>query len=446
MQDWLTRGAAARPEHPFIRTPDLIHSYAKVDERAWAAAAAIGELGLSPGARVGLIADNSVETVAALFGIWRAGHAAVVLNGRLTTPELEVLMRRAEIGLVIGDAPALGRANLGFGSLDGAKSVNPVDVPAIELVAFTSGSGGVPKGVRLTGSNLEASAAASAIHLDHRQEDVWLANLPLFHIGGLMILFRSAREMATVLLHSGFDATATADALETGQANLASMVAFTLDRTLRVNTNRFDRVKAVLVGGGPVPVDLVAAASGRGLPILASYGLTETASQIATARRAGEMSLAPVHRAEIRVERGVIEVRGPMVTPGYLDQPERSEADWLVTGDLGRIDDDGGLWVTGRADTVIVTGGENVEPEEIESVLRQHPGVEEVVVVGVPDPVYGSVVAAVFEGEAGSGEVERFGRYRLAGFKIPKKWLRVDAVPRNHVGKVDRAGALDLFR
>lgn len=445
MRDWLSESARSRPEHPFLVTPAASWSFGQADERTWRLAAGLIERGVDRGTRIGLWATNSVETVLLMFAVWRVGAEVVLVNRRLTVNEAAGHLDAAAAAVVTGVGPPdLGRPwidpqNLGA---DGPVPELGVEETATALIIFTSGSAGPPKGVRLTHANLAASIAASVEAVDHDHEDRWLTNLPLFHIGGAMIPLRSAAVGATVLLEPGFDAVRSGLMLATGQATIASMVAQTLESTLAV-ADRFEGVKAVLVGGGPVPEDLVQRAVARGLPALRTYGMTETTSQVATERRPGA-GLTAVIGAEIRVRGDRVEVRGPMLSPGYLGEPDRAADEWFQTGDRGEVDANGRLAVLGRIDTVVITGGENVSPEEVEAVIRSHPGVVDVVVVGLPDPKWGSVLVAVYEGDAGAGELERHVRYRLAGFKVPKWWNRVESLPRTPIGKVDRQAATRL--
>jgi O-succinylbenzoic acid--CoA ligase len=320
----------------------------------------------------------------------------------------------------------------------------PIPDERVALIVSTSGSSGPPKGVRLTFGNLEASARASASHLDHGLDDRWLCDLPIFHVGGASILVRSLLQATTVLLEERFDPVRSAALLRAGDATLASMVSATLSRTLDMHPRRYSGVRAVLVGGGPVPFDLLERARAGGLPAVATYGMTETASQVATGRLSdGKVVALP--GAELRTIDGRIQVRGPMVFRGYVGEPDRDPASWFETGDLGAVATDGSLQVFGRADEVIITGGENVHPAEVESVLSEHPGVAGVVVLGMPDPTWGASVVAVYEGEATPGELDRHARYRLAGFKLPRQWIRVDALPRASIGKIDRQAVRALL-
>lgn len=314
------------------------------------------------------------------------------------------------------------------------------------LVVYTSGTTGEPKGVRLTRENLEAAARASMDHLDHGPDDTWLAVMPLHHVGGLSILVRSAFAGGAVLLEERFDPVAVASALR-GEATIVSVVPTMLQRLLEVDPGPYPRLRAVLVGGGPIPDGLLERAAEAGLPALPSYGMTEAFGQVATLRPGSE----PARRAhllpgvEIRIEEdGRIAVRGPQVSPGYLGEPDRDE-DWLVTNDLGVLDDEGVLTVLGRADTVIVTGGEKVDPATVERRLVEHPGVEEAVVVGLPDEEWGEVVACLYSGIAQPGDLRSWLGERLPGYMVPKQWRAVGGIPRTSLGKPDRAAAAAAF-
>ncbi|TML75357.1 MAG: 2-succinylbenzoate--CoA ligase, partial [Actinobacteria bacterium] len=264
-----------------------------------------------------------------------------------------------------------------------------------DTVLFTSGTTGAPKAVVLTRLNHEASAIASAWNLGVAPDDRWLCVLPLHDIGGLAILLRSAMYGTTAVLHERFDAERVVAAIEAGEVSLVSLVPTMLRRMREAGLSGPGGVRAILLGGGPVPRDLLEWAAAIGLPVLQTYGMTETASQIATLR-AGEAVAhhgsagRPLPGVELAVDgAGEILVRGPMVSAGAL-----SADGWLHTGDRGHLDEDGFLHVEGRIDDVIVTGGENVAAVEVEQALLSHPAVADAAVAGRPDPDWGRAVTA----------------------------------------------------
>jgi len=446
MDDLLAAAARRRPRHPFLVGAFGTLVFADVEAAVARAAGDLAARGVGPGVRVGVWATNTPATVAAAFAVARAGGSALLLNPRAAPVEAAAQVAEAGARLVLGAGVPDVRAEVCDPSaLDGPPLTVSAAAPGDEaLVVFTSGSTGRPKGVRLTRANLAASAAASAAHLGHGPDERWLAVLPLCHVGGFSVLTRSAREATTVLLEPRFDPARARDVLA-AEASLASVVPTMLARLLDSGVPDRLRVRAVLVGGAAAPPGLLARAVAAGLPVLATYGMTETCSQVATTLPGADPTgpLAPLPGVELRIVGGRIEVRGPMVSPGYVGEPPTGG--WLRTGDLGKLTPEGGLRVLGRADDVIITGGENVHPAVVEEALARIDGVGEVVVVGVPDPQWGERLAAAYTGPAEVGTVERAARSVLAGFEIPRVWLRLAAVPLTPAGKPDRLAVRRLL-
>jgi o-succinylbenzoate---CoA ligase len=310
------------------------------------------------------------------------------------------------------------------------------------LVVFTSGSTGPPKGVRLSLLNLQAAASASADHLGHGPDDVWLLAMPLHHVGGISILVRQAYTGGSVTLLPRFDPDDVAEAMK-GRVTMVSVVPTMLSRLL--HRGPFSGLRAVLVGGGPIPSGLLERAVDSGLPVLPTYGMTETFGQVATLRPDAPLAYEahPLPGVDLRVESdGRIALRSPQISPGYLGQPDRLDS-WFVTNDIGELGDDGAVRVMGRADTMVVTGGENVSPQRVEAVVRQHPDVTDAVVVGISDPEWGQMLVCLHE--AGPDDLGDWVAQRLPGFMVPKRWVRVDALPRTSIGKPDRDAAARLL-
>ena len=443
VEDWLRRAAIDRPDHPFLIHPDgSVTTFDEMEQRVQAIVGALRSHGLGAGDLVGVAPHNDVISVARLFAIPRTGAASLIVNTRLTANE-------------ISDRLVWAGAAAACDGLAGLPDPGDIGAPDQSIVLggdrdhsilFTSGSTGRPKAVRLTWGNFEASAAASATVLEHTAIDRWYAALPLFHVGGLSILIRSAREQSTVYLERSFDPLRAARLLLDGDATLGSLVASMLRQILDVEAGPFRGVKALLIGGGPSPLELLAEATDAGLGVLPTYGMTETTSQIATRPLSDALhpglSAVPVPGAQLRIGvGGVIEVDGPMVSPGYLGEPERQG--WFRTSDVGELVD-GRLRVLGRADDVIITGGENVHPAEVERIMSGLDGVRAVVVVGVPSERWGEEVVAVVEGDIAPGALDRHARYHLAGFKVPKRWVLVPSIPMSGIGKPDRTAARAL--
>jgi O-succinylbenzoic acid--CoA ligase len=364
------------------------------------------------GDRVATTLAPGLDFAALMHALPRIGAVFVPLNPRDPDPPF------AGAGLVV-EAP-----------LDAPEPDVPlrseVDPDEVQVVLHTSGTTAAPKPVELTYGNFAASAEASAANLGVEPDDRWLCAMPLFHVGGLSILTRSAIYGTCAVIHERFDAERMRDSLESGEATLVSVVATMVRRLRAAGLTKAPALRAALVGGGPVPRDLIDWGAEVGLPFVETYGMTETCSQIATPR------LLP--GADVRIaDDGEILVRGPMVAPGAL-----SDDGWLHTGDRGRLDPDGRLWVDGRLKDVIVTGGENVAAAEVEEALVAHPLVDDAAVVGRPDPEWGeAVVAFVVAGHAVTDdELREHCRERLAGFKVPRVFERVGELPRTESGKL----------
>jgi o-succinylbenzoate---CoA ligase len=337
-------------------------------------------------------------------------------------------------------APAPARARLAVSRpLEGRPADvelrDTVDPTAVHSVIHTSGTSGTPVPVELTYANHHSSAMASAESLGVDPDDRWLCPLPLHHVGGLAVLLRSAIYGTTAIVHERFEMGRVRASLESGEATIVSLVPTMLARLREGGLRKAPELRAVLLGGGPIPSELLAWATEAGLPVRPTYGMTEAASQIATGSP-GEPGARPLPGVELRIgKQGELLARGPMVSRGAL-----AEDGWLHTGDTGRLDFDGRLYVEGRLKELIVTGGENVAPAEVEAALLEHPAVSDVGVVGRPDQEWGEAVTAyvVLSSPLEDGELIAHCRARLAPSKVPKRIDRVGRLPRNAAGKLLR--------
>ncbi len=315
------------------------------------------------------------------------------------------------------------------------------DLDAIHCRILTSGTSGPPRAIGLTYGNHLWSAVGSAFNLGVDPQDRWLCCLPLYHVAGLEIVMRSVIYGTGAIVHDGFDLDRVEDSLERQGVTLISLVTTQLSRLLEAGVD-LSGPRAILVGGGPVPLEVLEEAVARGASVVQTYGLTEAASQVTTlspqdARRKLGSAGRPLLTTHLRIQDGEILVQGPMVAPGCAD-----EDGWLHTGDLGRIDDEGFLYVEDRLGDVIVSGGENVLPTEVEEVLLRHPDVADAAAVGRADPEWQQAVAAVVvlrDGAAvGADELRRHCAESLASYKVPKRFEFVSELPRTASGKLLR--------
>lgn len=366
-----------------------------------------------------------------LAEVWDAGAAALPVNPALPETEVRALLDRLR--------PASIEDENGTTEL-------PVAVPVKEGVALvvpTSGSSGEPKGVELSHSALEASARAYAARLGTSGGERWLCCLPLSHIGGLGILVRSRLAGTAPVVLDRFDAEAVSAERD---ATLISLVPTTLIRLLDAGAD-LSRWSAVLIGGAGLAPGQRQRALDSGVRLVQTYGMTETCGGC-------NFDGLPLDGVDMKVLDEQIFVRGPVLMDGYRLQPEltgRALKDgWFATADRGRIGPEGRLEVLGRVDDVIVTGGEKVDPEEVEAVLRTHPGIADAAVAGVPDPEWGQAVAALVV-PAGNGpvpgpaEVRSFLAVSLAPFKAPKRVVAAERIPRTASGKVRRPAVRQLL-
>lgn len=406
--------------------------------------------GIGPGHRVVVAEPAGVRFAALLFACLRLGAAMVPLSPRAPAVERERVLRDARPRAVVEDGEVTLRED--------AAEADPGDA----FVLYTSGTTGTPKGVRQTLANHLASADACRQSLAITERDRWLLMLQPHHVGGLAIFLRSAAQALPLIAVPRFDETAVLEALRQYQPTVVSAVPTMIARLVEAGgTDLLREVRVILLGGAPAPRVQLRGWLEAGIPICASYGLTETASQITTVPPGRGLELigtAGVVNPDAEIEIlprpdlapagdpdpssvGEIVARGPVVSPGYTnpDLPGAPGGGRFQTGDLGRLRD-GVLTVLGRIDDAIITGGENVHPDEVEAVLRAHPEVVDAAVTGHPDPVWGEVVTAwvVADPRISDEELKEWCRVRLAPPKIPRRWHRVASLPRSEGGKLRR--------
>jgi O-succinylbenzoic acid--CoA ligase len=451
--------AAEHGEDPALIFGDTTWSWSDLHRHTSAVTGWLQERGVSAGGRVCVVAGNHPGLVPLHVAAARLGALVVPLNARLTASERTPLLARVQARVTLEDAHL-------HAALDGPPvSMDHVAPERPLTVLFTSGTTGSPKGAVLSLGNFLASAKANADNLGGDAAQRWLGTLPLFHVGGLAMMWRCLAYGATLVLQPRLDVATALQALEHQGITHLSLVPTTLARLLdAMDTRNFPRtVRAALIGGGPVSSARVESARSRGLPALQTWGMTETTSQICTQRLddlATDHAGPPLPGTHVRVvddeskpvpqgQAGGLEVRGPTVMLGYLDDAAGTAAafrvDWLRTGDLGSMGTNGAVSILSRRADLILRGGENVYPTEVERVLVQHPAVVEAAVLPVADEQWGQVPAAfvAWRGEDLEGLQRHTGEH-LATFKRPVHWVSVPELPRNAMGKVDRAALLAL--
>jgi len=483
------------PDLPAVLEGTRVTTHAELERRIVDAARRLREAGVGPDDRVALLAPNSLEWIVIAHATTRIGAILVPVNTRLATAEILALLEfyiprvllidvQSEAALT-GESVWLDRAiYLGdpsdrtrrwWNRIPAASENIGVDVDpeCTCTIISTSGTTGKPKGVCLSLANHVAAAEASGLNLGSGPHDRWLINLPLYHVGGLAIIYRAAVSGITMVIHGRFDAQQTVDAVERAGITHMSLVENTLLRLLDAWGERSfpPTLRCALVGGGPVDVELLRRARRLGLPVMPTYGLTEAASQVATLPLDAPATMLssvgrplPSCEVEIRDEHGKavpprrvdgeISIRGPMVARGYWKSRDTIEPilsdGWFATGDIGVLDAEGYLTVRGRADDMIISGGEKIFPTEIEACLTRIPGIRRAAVVGADDPRWGRVPVAFIEILPGSRlshvEISVTLTNTLAHCKIPKHFITLKQLPLTASGKIDRRKLAELYR
>jgi o-succinylbenzoate---CoA ligase len=393
-----------------------------------------------------------VETVLALL---HAGTPFLPRHPRLTAPE------HATLDGIAGAVPFAPSDPL---NVTTPSSPNPPfhDPERIAALVATSGSKGTPRLARLSHRALLASARASTAHIGVEDDDRVLMALPLAHVGGLMVLVRTLVARRTLVLFDPGPSLlarlpSLARTLVDQRVTQLSVVPALLDRLLDADVGLVrGSLRVVLVGGAACSSRVLARAHERGLPVLTTYGLTEACAQVATRQYANRHQPpppdgtvtpvgVPLRGVELRVVDGVLELRAPSLFSGYVGEPSSNPAGaWFRTGDRASITPEGETILHGRASDLIITGGENVDPLEVESALEALPGIREACVLGVPDPTFGETVGVLFVAEGPAGKPAKLLidlEQRLARYKVPRRWLEVRDLPKLPSGKLDRAGA-----
>lgn len=492
MRDWLATAAEEYSRQTaLIRATGSPLSYRALSRQAARLAARLARAGVGPGDRVGYLGARVAQSIPLLFALARLRAVYVPFNNRLTPAELRVQIGIAGTRLLLCDRRTAAKAHalanaVPLAALEFAPKVEllppatdaeasefahgEIDLDAVQSIVFTSGTTGMPKGAQITFGNHYHSALASAERLTAQPDDVWLLTLPHYHVGGMTVPMRAALGGTTLVefdMWRGMDTARLAQSLIERPITHVSLVPTMLHRLLDSGFVAPPRLRAILLGGAAAPLDLLERAWAAGLPVATTYGLTEACSQVATAPpdearcKPGTVG-RPLRGATVTVVRvdgnsavagevGELVVRGPTVFAGYLNAPEdRALRDGaLFTGDLGYIDAEGDLFIVQRRTDLIVSGGENVYPAEIEAVLRAHPAVSDACVVGLPDPEWGQQVAAAVVPKSGvtldPAALEAWCRERLAGYKRPRHIRIVSSFPLTASGKVIRRDVAALL-
>jgi o-succinylbenzoate---CoA ligase len=415
---WLSGAAGRHPDRVAVEAPDESVSYRELLLRAVRAAGALHGRGVTRGTPVALALEPGLPFVEALHGCLLLGAPAVPVDPRLSAREREAILRGVEETV---SRPL--RGDTGVFQLP-----DPPERDQTALIIHTSGTTGRPQPVEITYGNIRANARGLAQAMELGGDERWLCPLPLSHVGGLMVVLRSTLMATTAVL--GPVETVSAPGI-----TIASLVPTQLSRLLEAGAAPGPALRRILLGGGSMPRALLSRARAAGFPVCPSYGLTQACSTV-TVAEPGDLETAGRALPGVGV---AVTNEGEIVVSGATVNTLGS----LRTGDLGRLDEQGRLIVTGRKGDMIITGGENVSPAEIEAALAEHPDVVEAAVFARPHPLWGEAITALVVARPGTELPQAALRAhcleRLAGFKVPKAFELVTELPRTESGKVRRA-------
>ena len=495
---WMERAGKARPDAPAIGVGfEATDLYGETARRTACRAGALRAMGLAPGDRVAIVATNNRRYVKALYAVWHAGLAAVPVNAKLHGLEIAYILEHSGAracfvsddleATVAAHAPATLERLIVIGSPEWGRlsQADPIPVEPrgrddLAWLFYTSGTTGRPKGAMLSHGNLAEASFAYALEVDPiAPGDPILHAAPMSHGSGLYIMAHVMRMGVNVVPESGgFEPSEIAMVMNRWR-NMSMFAAPTMIKRLTASPAEFEpgAIRTIIWGGAPMYVEDTRAALDRLGPCLAQiYGQGESPMTITTLPKAeiGDRAhpdwldrLASAGRTYACVEAAVVDAGGRPLPPGEMGEvacrgstvmlgywnneaatAKSLRGGWLHTGDVGIFDEKGYLHLKDRSNDLIISGGSNIYPREVEEVLLTHRGVREVSVIGRPDPEWGEVVVAYLVGEAGEAELDRLCLERIARFKRPKDYVFVDALPKSNYGKILKTElrALDASR
>lgn len=476
---WLTKQASLVPNQTAIENEiGKSITFSSLEEQSKCLARKLATLDIKEGSHIGILSTNEISMVVVIHALSYLGAVVVLLNTRLTKEELAYQIKDAEVStLLVCDQLEIKAKEMDFNipiksfseieqlPVRKVKLLSEINLDSIFTIIYTSGTTGFPKGVVHTYGNHWSSAIGSALNLGLYAKDKWLAMLPIFHVSGLSVFIKSVIYGMPVLLHQKFDVEKVNHAIVEQGVTIVSVVTVMLQRLVAaLGDDKYpNSFRCMLLGGGPAPKPLLEQAKKYHIPVFQSYGMTETSSQIVTLSPNDALTKIgsagkPLFTAQIKINNpdadsiGEIYVKGPMVTKGYFNNQlatENSFQDgWLATGDLGYLDDDGFLYVMDRRTDLIISGGENVYPAEVEAVLTGMDQIAEVGVVGREDMIWGQIpVAFIVKSNQSltAEETIKYAQEKLATFKVPKQIHFVDHLPRNASNKLMRKELLKLI-
>ena len=460
-QNWLLKQAATQPNQIAIDDGNERLSFAELKKQVEVLVGKIDHL--NPGSRVGLLATNTLMSYKLALAIMCSGRTIVWLNWRLAGEELERQIKDSGLQLCLVEN-SLWRSGMTnpfksysaflITNADPGELIPVFKSDWVASIMYTSGTTGKPKGVLQTFGNHFYSAVSSALNLGLSSADKWLCVAPIFHISGFSIIMRGLIYGMTVRLVEKFRAEEIERILANETVTIMSVVPFMLKKLIqqqnKTNTHYNSAFRCMLLGGGTIDRETLEICLQRSIPVVQCYGMTETCSQIVALRSVDALLKLgsvgqPLFSTQLKLSKdGEILLKTPALTPGYLNLPDKLPSKtidgWYRTGDIGHLDKEGYLYIDGRADEMLISGGENIFPQEVEQVYQRYPQINEVAVVGQNDSVWGQVPVAfvVSDRRLSTTKLMNYGYEHLARYKVPQHYIFVSELPKNASGKIRR--------
>ncbi|CUU12626.1 o-succinylbenzoate--CoA ligase [Limosilactobacillus reuteri] len=460
-QNWLLKQAATQPNQIAIDDGNERLSFAELKKQVEVLVGKIDHL--NPGSRVGLLATNTLMSYKLALAIMCSGRTIVWLNWRLAGEELERQIKDSGLQLCLVEN-SLWRSGMTnpfksysaflITNADPGELIPVFKSDWVASIMYTSGTTGKPKGVLQTFGNHFYSAVSSALNLGLSSADKWLCVAPIFHISGFSIIMRGLIYGMTVRLVEKFRAEEIERILANETVTIMSVVPFMLKKLIqqqnKTNTHYNSAFRCMLLGGGTIDRETLEICLQRSIPVVQCYGMTETCSQIVALRSVDALLKLgsvgqPLFSTQLKLSKdGEILLKTPALTPGYLNLPNKLPSKmidgWYRTGDIGHLDKEGYLYIDGRADEMLISGGENIFPQEVEQVYQRYPQINEVAVVGQNDSVWGQVPVAfvVSDRRLSTTKLMNYGYEHLARYKVPQHYIFVSELPKNASGKIRR--------
>ncbi|MFR0521558.1 o-succinylbenzoate--CoA ligase [Limosilactobacillus reuteri] len=460
-QNWLLKQAATQPNQIAIDDGNERLSFAELKKQVEVLVGKIDHL--NPGSRVGLLATNTLMSYKLALAIMCSGRTIVWLNWRLASEELERQIKDSGLQLCLVENslwrsgmtnPFKPYSSFLITNADPGELIPVFKSDWVASIMYTSGTTGKPKGVLQTFGNHFYSAVSSALNLGLSPADKWLCVAPIFHISGFSIIMRGLIYGMTVRLVEKFRAEEIERILANEAVTIMSVVPFMLKKLIqqqnKTNIHYNSAFRCMLLGGGTIDRETLEICLQRSIPVVQCYGMTETCSQIIALRSADALLKLgsvgqPLFSTQLKLSKdGEILLKTPALTPGYLNLPNKLPSKmidgWYRTGDIGHLDKEGYLYIDGRADEMLISGGENIFPQEVEQVYQRYPQINEVAVVGQNDSVWGQVPVAfvVSDRRLSTTKLMNYGYEHLARYKVPQHYIFVSELPKNASGKIRR--------